>query len=149
MDTVIGTVKLTVGQTLNFKSVNIIPFIGFSYNSDSGALTGVSLTEPTPDEITKALVAVEALSSDPVSSVAQQIFNTDVFLLGLDGILGTLSNFTLRLEGSNIGRFCDAKNFTGLKQYIQLLIVNSIATKADYDKINAICKQQFVDLDNL
>ncbi len=148
MDTNLGNLGITQTQYLNATySLVSGKVLGFGkIDSDVIVVSAEEFTDPEKEALINSL---KAIPDAPSTALSISLFSTNNFLTGLESILGTLSNFALRLEGGNISRFCDAKNFSGLKQYLQILIANNIATQDDYTKINAIAKQQGVDLDTL
>lgn len=75
-------------------------------------------------------------------------FNSDVFETALwtKFALGGFS-FSMRNEAYNLKEFCKRKNFVGLKQYLQLLLLNSVATQTDINGVKECLGAQGIDLD--
>lgn len=56
------------------------------------------------------------------------------------------SNVNLRLEFAAINTFAQNKDFSGMKQYLQFLVSNAIATEGDYGIISSVLMTQGIDL---
>lgn len=79
---------------------------------------------------------------------AEQNFDTVVMRKRLFEILGTLSNFNLRLEVGAMEAFGESRNYAGMKQYLDMLVSNGVATADDLTAIKAVIYEQNVDLED-
>ena len=149
MDTNLGVIALTAKQLSRINELTTANIKGFAYWQDDSKVIATHLTALTPQEITDLKIAIAALPDTYTKTYYQEHFDTDTFIGRLWDIIGNLSNFDLRLEIGGISKFCEDKNFTGLKAYLDLLVSNAIATQGDWDAVNVLCKEQNVDLTDL
>ena len=144
MDTSLGVVTITANQISRLFSLSGGNIKGFCYHSDTQEL--VVTTDTTPD-INAILALVNALPDTPLPAP----FDVVAFQTALAQLLltGALSNVNLRFEFAAIIAYVSIKDFAGLYQYAQWLIVQGIATTKDLTAINNVCKTQGIDLTNL
>ena len=64
-------------------------------------------------------------------------------------LAGAFSDPALRLEFGALNTFAQNHDFTGMTQYINILISEGVATQADFDAVNTVTKLQNVDLTDL
>lgn len=79
---------------------------------------------------------------------AERQFSTVVMRKRLFEILPTLSSISLRLEVGAMEAFGESRNFSGMKQYLEMIVSAGVATADDYSKIKAVIFEQNVDLDD-
>lgn len=85
----------------------------------------------------------------PVEKVVDPVeeFDVKLFQDGLLAILPELSSFNLRLEFGALNTFAYNKDFAGMKQYMEALVANNIATADDYEQVSALLIAQGIDLE--
>lgn len=82
---------------------------------------------------------------DPIEN-----FNVNDFLFGLMGEFTPLMDYSnILIFYPMIADFARAKNFEGMKYFLQQLMAGSIMTQEQFDKLNSVLLQQNIDLTNL
>lgn len=56
-------------------------------------------------------------------------------------------SFSMRNEASNLKEFSKRKNFLGMKQYLNILLLNSAAQQSDVNNVKACLESQGINLD--
>jgi hypothetical protein len=90
---------------------------------------------------TAAEIAEEARKNSPEYNFDIVKFQGDLFVH-----VSEYSNVNLRLEFAAINTFAQNKDFSGMKQYLQFLVSNAIATEGDYGIISSVLMTQGIDL---
>lgn len=148
MDTLIGTFNLTENQIANLGTLNVSPFKGGKYDHDTGNYIAVSEIEPTQAEKDALASAINALPETLDASVYEARFNVDLMTARLGEEFTGVDAVALAPYLGAIQSYGKARNFVGMKEFINGLVALGNATQAQGVTMKSVVLEQGINLDN-
>lgn len=145
MDTNLGAIELTEKQIANFDSLKTENIKGFSYWNDSKEVVCVSETEIDVDAV-KALV--QALPDEYPQSYYENNFSFHLLMGRLNQTLAPASILKLAPYTGALESYCDWKNFSGVKQFLDALLSVGTLTAEELVIISDCFSEQNIHLND-
>lgn len=133
-------------ESIEFKLRQMNKFDGANVQTVNNVLTFWSVIGvPEPDLPTQQAWCDEYVTTGlPVAMFNITKFNADLWDAFVSGAIA----FGVRNERANIVQFAQEKNFTGMKQYANLLLANGIISQSDLNALKAVLLLQGINLDS-